>query len=255
MIVLVIWHLRNASSALEGNESVHTISFPATASSISLYVVIQTGQTDHRSGRGVTLRTYVEDERFPAYTYTFKTHHVDGQLVYHITLPVSILCGNRYVDVLKVAVSDTVEDNEELSTMDNVTVVYLNQALKLIRQPQSVTVREGEDAALTVAASGGIKPYFYMWQRWENGHWVDYSHEAGDTLALQRVTRDMNGMLVRCVVEDAADGHVVSQQVMLTVNPIDIPVTGDTAQPVLWLLMMLAALSVMILLCRRRGYR
>ncbi|MCQ2530687.1 MAG: immunoglobulin domain-containing protein [Lachnospiraceae bacterium] len=201
--------------------------------------VTQEGQTDNVAPRGVTLQSFVDEEDNPSFAYTFKTHHDDGQMVYSMTLPEKTLTNGRCADYVKVTVTDTVEDNEEVTEFDDVCLLELNETLKITSQPESTTVKEGENAEFSVEVAGGQQPYKYTWQKLEDGKWVDIKGGDEATLVLKKVKDKMDGMVIRCVIEDAAEGRVVSDSVTLTVkteeNPI-VPDTGDHNNTSTWIL-------------------
>ncbi len=109
-------------------------------------------------------------------------------------------------------------------------------------------MKEGENAIFSVAASGGVLPYTYRWQRFMNDGWEDIAGAAGATLTLANVTKNDYGMKVRSIVRDSLGAWAVSDEATLTVQGEE-PLTGDTAQPVFLGVMLLAAL----VLLRRRA--
>ena len=185
------------------------------------------------------------------FTHTF-ANAIDEDFGYTLDIPAQRLL--QGVDggevVFTVTDNQTNEDMAEFSEFDNQRTVVLGASLRIVTQPVSAIVKEGENATFSVTASGGVLPYTYRWQRFMNGRWEDIAGATGATLTLANVTKDDYGMKVRCIVRDSLSAQVVSDEATLTVHA-DVPVTGDTAQPVLWGIMLLAALVLLALLLRR----
>ena len=80
---------------------------------------------------------------------------------------------------------------------------------------------------------------------------MDIDGATGATFVLTNVSKNDYGARFRCSVRDSLGSHVISEEAALTVQA-DVPVTGDTAQPVLWAALLIAALLLLCLL-RRRG--
>lgn len=186
------------------------------------------------------------------FSYRF-ANAIDEDFGYTLDIPASrLLMGQASGEVLF-----TVTDNEadesmsEFSDFDNQASVVLGASLHMVLQPASITVKEGESAVFSVSVSGGVPPYTYQWQRYINGRWVDIDGATGATFVLTNVSKNDYGARFRCSVRDSLGSHVISEEAALTVQA-DVPVTGDTAQPVLWAALLIAALLLLCLL-RRRG--
>ena len=189
------------------------------------------------------------------FTHTF-ANAIDEDFGYTLDIPAQRLLQGRDSGEVIFTVTDnqTNEDMAEFSEFDNQRTVVLGAPLRIVTQPVSAIVKEGENATFSVAASGGVLPYTYRWQRFMNGGWEDIAGAAGATLTLANVTKDDYGMTVRTIVRDSLGAWVISDEATLTVQA-DVPVTGDTAQPVLWGAMLSAALVLLVLLAllRRRA--
>ena len=98
---------------------------------------------------------------------------------------------------------------------------------------------------------GGQRPYRYQWQRQNAaGLWVDIAGANQDVYQITGVTLAQTGLTLRCVVTDDGGSSVTSDPAVLTV--INLPQTGDGAQPGLWVALTLASAFVWITLLRLR---
>ena len=128
----------------------------------------------------------------------------------------------------------------------------VQSAPAIAQQPESVIVMEGEDASITVAATGtGLK---YQWQVYRSGVWMDCIGEESPTLTLSGVTLADDGLTYRCVITSSFGTKVTSDAVTLTVlaKP-EPPQTGDAFRPLLWLTLLGASLLGMVMLRRKRA--
>ncbi len=185
------------------------------------------------------------------FTHTF-ANAIDEDFGYTLDIPAQRLLQGRDGGEVVLTVTDnqTNESMAEFSEFDNQRTVVLGTPLRIVTQPVSATVKEGENATFSVAASGGVLPYTYRWQRFMNDGWEDIAGAAGATLTLANVTKNDYGMKVRSIVRDSLGAWAVSDEATLTVQGEE-PLTGDTAQPVFWGVMLLAALMLLVLLRRR----
>ncbi|MDY4140211.1 MAG: LPXTG cell wall anchor domain-containing protein [Eubacteriales bacterium] len=146
----------------------------------------------------------------------------------------------------------------QVTSSYNTVVLSKSAALTVLsapaiaQQPESVIVMEGEDASITVAATGtGLK---YQWQVYRSGVWMDCIGEESPTITLSGVTLADNGLAYRCVITSSYGTKVTSDAVTLTVlaKP-EPPQTGDASRPLLWLTLLGASLLGMVMLRRRRA--
>ena len=146
----------------------------------------------------------------------------------------------------------TVVGREDCAFSNNEFTVYLGgSGLYFIQEPEDVTVQEGEDVSFTVEVGGGVKPYTYQWQVWDEKHqkWVDLPGFTDPVLRREDIEKKWDGCKFRCVVTDAAGTQIVSQEVTLTVRD-RIP-TGDNTNLPLYLAVALIALALLWLVRRR----
>lgn len=219
------------------NLSIKCHVFEKNGEKYATITIFQDGQTDHTAPRGVTLQAWIDDEKYPCFVHTFNTHHENGQLAYSFTLPVSTLTDGRTAERLTLGVSDTVEENEEMSAIDDTCELVLNNTLMIQKQPENISVIVGQDAEFSVEAVGGTEPYEYHWQKLENGNWKDFKTTKEPTLILKKTSIDTNGTTIRCIIKDHSGKSVTSTSATLTVKEKpDTPDTGDSNYWILWLL-------------------
>ena len=169
-----------------------------------------------------------------------------------ITLPVSALVDDPSAHKRARVVVTAVGRNERAYANNEFTVDFDGEdPLRFIKQPEDVTVQEGEDVSFSVEVGGGTKPYTYQWQVWDEKHkkWVDLPGFTGPTLSRKDIEKKWNGCKFRCVITDATGAQIISQVFTLTVR--DRVPTGDDSNLPLYLAVALAALVLLILLRRR----
>ena len=197
------------------------------------------------------------------FTYRF-ANPIDEDFGYTLDIPASALLGDRTSGEITFTVTDNLGENalgSEFASFDNERTVKLGKELYIVRQPESVSVVEGEDAVFTVVVSGGVPPYTYQWQRLnENGVWEDIPGANQSQLVIPSVSMSDNGASFRCVITDSAGDTVISNTATLSGGGATLtvwaqfPVTGDRAQPALWAAAaLLCAAALWLLLRRRKG--
>ena len=197
------------------------------------------------------------------FTYRF-ANPIDEDFGYTLDIPTKTLLGDRTSGEITFTVTDNLGENalgSEFASFDNERTVKLGKELYIVRQPESVSVVEGEDAVFTVVVSGGVPPYTYQWQRLnENGVWEDIPGANQSQLVIPSVSMSDNGARFRCVITDSAGDTVISNTAALSGGGATLtvwaqfPVTGDRAQPVLWAAAaLLCAAALWLLLRRRKG--
>lgn len=93
---------------------------------------------------------------------------------------------------------------------------FINPAITLTTQPESVTTNVGVTVTLSVAASGSPLYTLYQWQR--NG--VNIPGARNATYTTPALSFLDNGAQYRCLVV-RSDGAQVSQTAVITVNPVE----------------------------------
>lgn len=123
------------------------------------------------------------------------------------------------------------EEGNEFSDFDNERTVSLGNELRFLKQPESLSRTEGEEAVFSVALAGGKQPYAYRWQRMEpNGKWTDIPGAIQAEYRIAAVQAKDNGALFRCIVQDQDGCSLTSEAASLAVFSLP-PTTGDSAQP------------------------
>ena len=200
----------------------------------------------------------------PVFSYRF-ANPIDEDFGYTLDIPAEMLLGARSYGEITFTLSDNAGENDasrEFASFDNERTVTFGQALYIVRQPESVSVVEGEDAVFTIVVAGGVPPYKYQWQRLNaSGVWEDIVGANGAQLVIPSVTLLDNGASFRCVGTDSAVNTVIpgvatlsnaNGGATLTVWA-EFPVTGDRAHPLLWALGALVCALCAWLLRRRKG--
>ncbi|MGN0745747.1 MAG: hypothetical protein ACI4ML_03620, partial [Aristaeellaceae bacterium] len=115
-------------------------------------------------------------------------------------------------------------------TSDSATLTVLPLPVQLFidGQPASISVSDGMEAAFSVSADGGDKPYRYQWQRMTGvNQWVDIPGADQDTYRIASVSSEQNGLTLRCVVTDQSGSSVTSDAATLTVLPLPVQLFID----------------------------
>ena len=109
-------------------------------------------------------------------------------------------------------------------------VVTLNmRAIKIVDQPQSVTVKEGETASVKVVAKGSnLKYKWYVKNPGDSKYVLDKS-STGSAYHL-KMTSTKSGQFVYCVISDAYGNSVKSQKVYLLMESTLGPVIKEQPQ-------------------------
>jgi MYXO-CTERM domain-containing protein len=141
----------------------------------------------------------------------------------------------------------------ETANVNNEFTIYTGGSsdLYFTKQPEDATVQEGGNVSFEVEVAGGMKPYSYQWQVWDEKHqkWVDIRGFNGSTLSRKDIEKKWDGCKFRCVVTDAEGTQIISRVVTLTVRGI-VP-TGDHSNLPLYLAIAFVALALLALLRRR----
>ena len=169
-----------------------------------------------------------------------------------ITLPVNALVDDptkhRYARV-----ELSVVDTDENAYANNEFDVFFDgeEELRIVDQPEDVTVQEGEDVAFDIEVEGGNQPYTYQWQVWDEKHqkWVDIPGFTRPVLSRENIETKWDGCRFRCVITDAEGEQIISQEVVLTVRD-QVP-TGDNSNLPLYLSVAMMALALAWILRRR----
>ena len=184
------------------------------------------------------------------FTYSF-TRAIDEDFGYTADIPAALLLAGRKSGEVTLTITDN-EAGSEFASFDNQRTVTLGRPLLILQQPENVTTIEGSSAAFTVTVSGGEKPYQYQWQKLdEKGNWVNISGANEATLSLTDVSLKLDGLRVRCVVQDSDGNKVISETATLSVWA-KLPQTGDGETPLVFGLLLAGAVLALIAMNRRK---
>jgi MYXO-CTERM domain-containing protein len=206
-----------------------------------------------REGMKLVCAVYVDGAKEPEYINLPCYDNAPlGHRTQTISLPVSALVDDPGTHS-RVRVEIMSVDGDERALANNEFTVILggNGALRFVKQPEDVTVQEGEDVSFEVEVAGGAKPYTYQWQVWDpvHGKWVDLPGFTDPVLRREDIEKKWDGARFRCVVTDANGTQAVSEEATLTVRD-GVP-TGDSSNLPLYAVIALAALALLWALRRR----
>jgi len=200
----------------------------------------------------LTCAVYLDQEEEPYYVNL--PYYADGLANRHthtITMPVTALVPDPDDHYQARVVISAVNRNESAEVNNEFTIPLGGGGLHITEQPVSQTVQEGEDVTFTVGVGGGVKPYRYQWQIWDEKHkkWVDLPGFTEATMSRKDIEKKWDGCRFRCVITDANGDQVITDEVTLRVR--DRVDTGDNSNLPLYLAVALAALAVLWLVRRR----
>ena len=181
----------------------------------------------------------------------FYAQAVAGRAAHTFTMPLDSLVPDPEAHQRARVVVCAVNRDESVYANNEFTV-YLGGGVPLHfeEQPEDETVQEGEDVSFEVAVGGGVPPYSYQWQVWDEKHrkWVDLPGFTDPALSREAVEKKWDGCKFRCVVTDAEGTQIISQTVTLTVRD-RVPTGDDTSLP---LYLAVAAVALALLWWTRR---
>ena len=147
------------------------------------------------------------------------------------------------------------EDGSFLMPAHSVTVTAVFGApLLIVKDPEDVWINSGEQGTFEVIASG--EGLTYQWyvntthpeSRNTKDGWVLLPGATKASYTTDKMTRKADGYLYRCVVTDKYGRQVTSGAAMLHVK---LPLTGDQANPVLWLTMVLIGTGIILVIQKK----
>lgn len=136
----------------------------------------------------------------------------------------------------------------------NAVQLHVATAPSITAQPSDKTAAAGKTATFSAAATGGPAPT-YQWQVNRGSGWSDIAgaDEASYTTAKVELLND--GYEYRVVVTNMAGSAASNAAKLHVIENADIPTTGDTARPGLWIavgLLSLGGLCALVLSVRKR---
>ncbi len=217
--------------------------------------IIVANQVNNRSAISLTCAVYPDGSKTPYYvSLPYYAEYVSAGKTQTISMPLTTLADPSKYSTVRVVLRGL--DVEESALSNNEFTLNLrglsSGTFKIIRQPEDTIVNEGETASFTVGVAGGITPYTYRWEvrMGESDTWQKLSTGNEPTLTLKDTKMHMNGWKYRCVITDASGKTVTSREALLTV--VRVPPTGDSSNLPLYLLLAMAALTLLWMLRTRR---
>ncbi|MDO5434986.1 MAG: carboxypeptidase-like regulatory domain-containing protein [Clostridia bacterium] len=165
-------------------------------------------------------------------------------------IPLSEITNGKTGDDLILKVSGI---SDETNLENNEAVLPLNLGFLIVKHPEDVFTSASGSAEFSVAARGGKQPYSYQWQVskiGQNGPFGNIEGATEQTLKLSNIPAGNNGYYYRVIVRDADGNTLTSNPALLVVNRP--PLTGDSAMPLMWSILLIASLTAAAVIIRRR---
>ena len=122
-----------------------------------------------------------------------------------------------------------------------------HEELQLIQSPMDQYVQIGQTADFGLKAQGALLTYQWYVNKGDGLGWIKLKGATQTSYQVNRVTLNQNGCQYRCVITDVYGNEITSDAATLYVE-YELPVTGDSGEPMLWLtLTMLAVLGLVYL--------
>ena len=207
----------------------------------------------------LTCAMYLNDSQTPVYiSLPYDSSVLAADTTTTITLPVRTLFDPDTTESARFVI--TPRGISETATVNNEFTIYPSgsRPLTIVQQPRSIAVEVGNSACFTVGVTGGRTPYVYQWQVYVDSTWKDIPGANEATLTLDKVKAEWNGRRTRCIITDADDTMIISDEAVLTVTgqtpweDPELPDTGDHMNLPLYLTIALMAAVLLILLRRRK---
>lgn len=141
--------------------------------------------------------------------------------------------GAKYEELTVYLVTSASEDPLDFMDMNiynNKALLTVDTPLRILRQPQNITVEEDKDAVFTVVPEAADRCR-YQWAVYlPDDTMMQLPGETGQTLTVKNAQRSQSGYAYCCLVS-VPDGRTVrSDWVVLTVTA-KVPKTGDAVNP------------------------
>ena len=196
----------------------------------------------------------LDQEEEPYYVnLPYYTSALADRRTHTITMPVRALLPENDTHYQARVVISAVDRQESALSNNEFTIHLDGGALRIVEQPRSQSVQEGEDVTFEVEVVGGATPYSYQWQVWDGKHqkWVDLPGFTGPTLSRKDIEKKWDGCKFRCVITDADGKQIITDEVTLIVR--DKVPTGDNSNLPLYLAA--ASIAMILLWIFRRRMR
>ena len=184
--------------------------------------------------RLIAKASYLGKETPTGWVTTLRKSNIKDGFNRGITVPLKdITNGAKYEELtvyLVTAESDDPLDFMDLNGYNNEVTLDTKSPLRILQQPQNITVEEGTDAVFTVVPEGADKCR-YQWAIYRpDGTMAQLPGETGQTLTVRKAQRSQSGYSYCCLVS-VPDGRTVrSDWAVLTVTA-KVPKTGDAVNP------------------------
>ena len=184
--------------------------------------------------RLIAKATYLGKETNTGWVLTLNRSNIKDGFTRSVTVPLKdIVNGQRFEELnvyLVTTASDDPADFMDTNSYNNHVTLYLDHPLRILCQPQSVTVEEGKDAVFTVVPEAADRCR-YQWAVYlPDGTMAQLPGETGQTLTIKNAQRSRSGYAYCCLVS-VPDGRTVrSDWATLTVTA-KVPKTGDAVNP------------------------
>jgi hypothetical protein len=123
--------------------------------------------------------------------------------------------------------------------------------LQIGEQPFSPYVMVGQQARFTVSATGDGLTYQWYIDRNDGDGWCQLKRATSAAYVTSPTELDNDGFLYRCVITDVYGNELTSDAAVLHVV-FDLPITGDTSEPLLYALAMIASVAVLLYVCAKK---
>lgn len=121
--------------------------------------------------------------------------------------------------------------------------------IEITGHPVDQYATAGEAAAFTVTVSGDNLAYQWYINRNDGAGWKPIPSSTSSTYTIETVSIADDGCRYYCVVTSADGMQAISNEVALHVTlAVELPMTGDAANPMVWLALMAASLAGILLL-------
>ena len=141
-----------------------------------------------------------------------------------------------------------------LRTLKNMLDRLDISTLKVVEQPIDQYIAVGQKAQFTVTATGdGLRHQWYINRNDGNG-WCKLNGAVGTNYVTSAAEADNEGFQYQCVITDAYGTELTSDVAVLHVV-LELPVTGDTSNPMMWLAACVLSALGMVVVRKRKAFR
>ena len=177
---------------------------------------------------------YLDRETPTGWVAVFPRTNIKDGFNRGITVPLKeIANGAKYEELTVYLVTSASEDPLDFMDMNiynNKALLTVDTPLRILRQPQNITVEEGKDAVFTVVPEAADRCRYQWAVCLPDDTMMQLPGETGQTLTVKNAQRSQSGYCYCCLVS-VPDGRTVrSDWGVLTVTA-KVPKTGDAVNP------------------------